>query len=359
MRLSLRQPLAAVSFPMILSAVPDAADPIPDGAAVDAQHIVETLPQQTFDDMARIACSICNADMALVLQTEQSRPILRAQWGVPPARQARLLALCAAPVPEPDRVSVIATPAIAFYARVPLLSPEGHALATVAVLDDRPGDLSPDQRAGLEAMARQAASMLERRHKALQVRRLLDEREYLHARMERYQRDLERRNAELHQLARHDSLTGLWNRGALDAMVNAPDSATRLFTSYYSVAMLDIDRFKAINDKHGHAMGDEALRRVAAVISDCLRGNDVAARYGGEEFVLVMPSTHLAGARTVVERIRVAVQELDLPFPLTLSAGLAAGRPDVDASRMVFLHADQALYQAKHGGRNRVVAYEE
>jgi hypothetical protein len=88
MRLFLRQPLAALSFPMILSAVPDASDPIPDGAAVDAQHIVDTLPQQTFDDMARIACSICNADMALVLQTEQSRPIVRAQWGVAPARQA-------------------------------------------------------------------------------------------------------------------------------------------------------------------------------------------------------------------------------------------------------------------------------
>jgi diguanylate cyclase (GGDEF)-like protein len=201
--------------------------------------------------------------------------------------------------------------------------------------------------------------MLERRHKALQVRRLLDEREYLHARMERYQRDLELRNVELHQQATHDALTGLRNRGALDALVNAPESASRLFTSHYTIAMLDLDHFKRINDGHGHAMGDEVLRRVAAVIAECVRDNDIAVRYGGEEFAIVMPDTHLAGASIVVERIRRRLQDLGLPFPVALSAGLAAGRAGVDAPRAVFVHADQALYQAKNQGRNRVVAYED
>ena len=106
-------------FPRPELAVPE---PKLDDPVVDAQHIVDTLPQQTFDDMARIACSICNAGMAVVMQMERARPTLKAQWGIPPARRSTLLALCAAPVANPERVAVVATPTIAFCARVPLVN---------------------------------------------------------------------------------------------------------------------------------------------------------------------------------------------------------------------------------------------
>ena len=139
-----------------------------------------------------------------------------------------------------------------------------------------------------------------------------------------------------------------------------PMSAEGLFGSgsAMSVALLDIDKFKAINDTHSHLVGDEVLRRVARIVRTAVRLGDMAARYGGEEFGLVLPDTRLEEAAAVCERVRAAVAEADweLVRPglrVTLSVGVSQeGRPE-----LALAVADQRLYAAKRGGRNRVVSH--
>jgi diguanylate cyclase (GGDEF)-like protein len=122
--------------------------------------------------------------------------------------------------------------------------------------------------------------------------------------------------------------------------------------------VIDIDSFKAFNDRHGHHGGDEALRNVASTIAENIRRPaDFVARYGGEEFVVVLPETDLDGAKAVAEQIRAVVQALPLfatdTEPLTVSIGIAMGKAQANVDDL-FKAADLALYAAKKNGRNRV-----
>jgi diguanylate cyclase (GGDEF)-like protein len=122
------------------------------------------------------------------------------------------------------------------------------------------------------------------------------------------------------------------------------------------LAVLDIDHFKQINDRHGHLFGDRALCAVADAISRAVRSTDVAVRYGGEEFLVVLPNTRLDAASEIAERIRQQVKALPLPVPITVSVGIADGDASRDQPEAVFERADQALYRAKNSGRDRVIA---
>jgi len=127
-----------------------------------------------------------------------------------------------------------------------------------------------------------------------------------------------------------------------------------------SLLMIDVDHFKAFNDRHGHHGGDVALRNVAQTISaNIRRPGDLAARYGGEEFLVVLPETDLAGARVLAEKIRAAIESLppfeEDPLPITASIGIASHLPHAaDRPEQLFNVADKALYLAKRNGRNRV-----
>jgi two-component system cell cycle response regulator len=130
-----------------------------------------------------------------------------------------------------------------------------------------------------------------------------------------------------------------------------------------SFLIMDIDYFKAVNDTHGHDAGDEVLCEFANRISANVRGMDLACRYGGEEFVVVMPDTDIAFAYTVAERLRQSVEQT--PFRIarppheihvTISIGMAATTGKSDSAEDLLHRADQALYRAKHEGRNRVIA---
>jgi diguanylate cyclase (GGDEF)-like protein len=174
--------------------------------------------------------------------------------------------------------------------------------------------------------------------------------------------ELDRHRAQLAHLARHDPLTGLGNRRSLDDDLAVLHARSQRYGRGYAVAMCDIDRFKAYNDRHGHQAGDQALRAVAATIAGELRGGDGVYRYGGEEFLLVLPEQTLDGALVAVERVRSAVERLAIPQPaagrggmLTLSAGIAAFDPaDATTAEELLQRADAALYRAKAAGRNQI-----
>jgi len=124
----------------------------------------------------------------------------------------------------------------------------------------------------------------------------------------------------------------------------------------YSLLLMDIDHFKLVNDRHGHLAGDDVLRSVAQCVLHTVRHGDVAVRFGGEEFLVYLPGTTLAEATEVAHRIREAVAHAPMTFPVTVSVGVAAGDPVRDRPEHTFDRADQALYRAKQGGRDRVVA---
>jgi diguanylate cyclase (GGDEF)-like protein len=158
------------------------------------------------------------------------------------------------------------------------------------------------------------------------------------------------------RLARTDALTGLLNRGGAEETLEREASRSKRFNTQLSVALFDIDRFKEVNDTHGHAAGDEALRAVARAMVAAVRGMDVVTRWGGDELLAILPNTGLDGARHFAERVRNAVEKLEpeLMHGATVSAGiadLAHGERWEDAVK----RADDKLYEAKQAGRNRVV----
>lgn len=160
---------------------------------------------------------------------------------------------------------------------------------------------------------------------------------------------------EAQRLAVTDAVTGLSNRQYVDQCLNRELKRAQRYNTSFTVVMMDLDRFKQINDTHGHQVGDEVLRQVAAVIRRCVRGADVAARYGGEEFLLLMPETTLAQAAQAMERIRRAVAAETDP-PVTLSGGVAAYDPQHPSD--VLRSADAAMYAAKNSGGNQVYLVE-
>ncbi len=163
-------------------------------------------------------------------------------------------------------------------------------------------------------------------------------------------------------LARKDPLTGLPNRRALEEELPRAFARAMRAGASLSVVVLDVDRFKEVNDTHGHAAGDAVLAAVAARAAAALRGSDVIARLGGEEFAVLLPGTDLARAAEAAERIRAAVAAEPivlggaLALDVTVSLGCAALRPEEDDGRALLARADARLYEAKRAGRNRVVA---
>jgi diguanylate cyclase (GGDEF)-like protein len=174
-------------------------------------------------------------------------------------------------------------------------------------------------------------------------------------------------NAKLYQNyqeARRDSetdpLTGLGTRRVLEKVLKAECARASRYNSSFSVAIVDVDNFKQINDNAGHVAGDNVLRLLAKTMQHNIRATDIIiARYGGDEFVLLMLETKLSGAKVLLERLRRHVKTISLPKvkSVTISCGLAEwnGGPPPDTAETILKRADDALYEAKRSGRNRVV----
>ena len=162
----------------------------------------------------------------------------------------------------------------------------------------------------------------------------------------------------LHALAREDPLTGALNRRAFVERVEEELARTARTGGSCAVAVVDVDHFKAINDRHGHAVGDTALRGLVATVSRRLRRGDVLGRLGGEEFAILLPGADTAGAASYAEELRplVAAEAADRGTPYTVSVGVAALRDPGATAEQLLDAADGALYRAKGAGRDTVRA---
>jgi len=172
---------------------------------------------------------------------------------------------------------------------------------------------------------------------------------------------LEARTVELQDEARTDKLTKLANRGALDLFLDRAFSDARRDGRALSVILVDLDHFKSVNDTYGHLTGDQVLMAAAALLGAGVRPRDLAGRWGGEEFVVVLPDTNAAGAMIVAERLRARIAAEPMPraggSPITVTASMGCATLGGESSPAELIDAaDRALYDAKHSGRNRVVA---
>lgn len=158
--------------------------------------------------------------------------------------------------------------------------------------------------------------------------------------------------------AQTDGLTGLRTHVTFWTVLHDEHERMRRYGSHYGVLLIDLDHFKRINDTHGHRAGDQVLRVVGELLRERARSTDVVARYGGEEFALLLRETTREQAVRVARELRIAIRQADLPVPVTVSAGVASSRDGFsDTPEAVVAAADQALYQAKEAGRDRVAVW--
>ncbi len=196
--------------------------------------------------------------------------------------------------------------------------------------------------------------------RAVEKIRLIEENRRLLEDLQHKNRELERINQIIKELAVRDGLTGLYNHRYFQEALGLEMARSHRHQRAFSLIFLDVDFFKLYNDTHGHVEGDRLLKTLAEILTDRLRFTDIVARYGGEEFVILLPETSKENARRLAESLLQCVAEY--PFPgretqplgkVTVSMGLATFPDDGVEGAALVEHADAALYQAKRNGRNR------
>lgn len=332
--------------------------------------LLDTLPEQAFDDITFLAAQITTTPIALVSLVDEDRQWFKSRVGLGISETPRSQAFCGHAILEPDTVLIVPdatadlrfadNPLVTgelgarFYAGVPLVTASGNALGTLCVLDHTPRGLSETEERALRALSRQVIAQIELRQRVTQLADAAAERELHAQQLLSSQERLETALVEVTKASVTDSLTGLKNRRALVDKLEEERIRSSRYDTPLAVLLIDIDNFKMYNDLQGHRGGDAALKQVAKVLSESCRAMDFPARFGGDEFVVVLPNANLPEALPVAERIQHTIQVADWHGPpLTVSIGAAS---DSDPSTDLIVAADAALYRAKHDGRNQVAS---
>ena len=337
--------------------------------ALQRYQILDTPKERSFEDLVTIATALCGTRMGAVTLIDRDRQWFKARQALEPTETTRDISFCGHAILQPDQIMVVEDalqdprfsdnpvvvddPHVRFYAGAPLISSDGLPLGTLCVFDARPQQLATDKAEALAALSRQVMVVMELRRFALDIQRHMLERNDYERLLSEYHDVLLAQNADLAEQSRTDALTGLPNRRALAAALDEAVIAVDGRDRQTCVALLDIDHFKHINDFQGHATGDRVLAELGALLRSHFAGGGLAARYGGEEFVALMPDADLRTAELQCEFLRVAVSNLPLGFPVTISIGVAQHQPG-ETSDQTLARADAALYRAKGAGRNRV-----
>ncbi len=326
--------------------MPAAPLPLDEPARLDelrAFQVLDTPPDPRFEAVIRLATQFFDVPMAAVSLIDEHRQWFKASSGLDLTETPREMAFCSHAILHPDEVLVVedaaadprfadnplvtGQPAIRFYAGAPVIGPAGHALGALCVLDTEPRQLDAAGRARLADLARGVGALLE----------------------------LHRASLRLQRAATHDPLTGLANRALFEPrLAAAVDMA--LGGVPCTVLTIDLDHFRRVNDRFGHAAGDAVLAEAARRIAASVRGSDLAARLGGDEFAVMIRGPFPAEAPQVfAERILAMLAE---PFAIDgvavtipASIGIATAPRDGTCGTSLMRAADTALFRAKATGR--------
>jgi diguanylate cyclase (GGDEF)-like protein/PAS domain S-box-containing protein len=264
-------------------------------------------------------------------------------------------------------IHVGGTPTRSFVG-VPMIV-RGKVIGVISMQSYTPTHYSAEQIRLIETIATQAAIAVENSRLYEAARKEIIERREAQENLQQTNQELqvqlqrvESLQEELREQAIRDSLTGLFNRRYLDESFSKKINGMKKTESSLAVIMLDIDHFKSFNDTYGHSAGDELLAMLGELLRNQTRQSDVACRYGGEEFVILLPDTSLEVATKRAEEIRHSFESIRVSFEgkslkSTISIGISIYPDHGDQPEALIIQADQALYQAKSSGRNRVVAW--
>ncbi len=327
-------------------------------AALYRYQLLDTPSCEDFSFLTEMAARICEVPFAFITLVDRERVWIKSHCGAPIESIPRDQCYCSLAILGGESTEFVdlsaeprvrcleplaGAPVMRRYASFTLRSSDGYALGTLCVLDTKPGALSADQRRILQRLSRQVMALIELRAK---------------------ERALEQSLRQLQQLAATDELTGLRSRRALMERLELEVMRARRYRTPLSAVMIDLDHFKLVNDRHGHQAGDTVLRNVGRRVAAGVRASDLAARYGGEELCVLLPGTTLEGARQLAESLRCAIAALAHSTSEqaigAVSASLGVAELDLanacESGDCLLQRADQALYRAKHLGRDRVEA---
>lgn len=352
-------------------------------AKLQGYGVLDTIPEPVYDDITSLAAHICQVPIALVSLIDAERQWFKSKVGLDVSETHRSMAFCNqtiqqsgvlvvedASVDERFKSNPLVTgePFIRFYAGAPLMTPDGHALGSLCVIDHRPRQLTVPQIHGLRVLSRQVVAQLELRYQTRQLKRSNESLEKrvkdrtagltsaLHRLLDA-QTKLLKREASLRHSALHDPLTGLPNRSYFSQRLDqAIQLANRQPEHLYAVLFIDLDDFKQINDALGHDVGDQLLQHVADQIKLLLRKSDLVARLGGDEFAVLLDDIpdeeHVI---VVVERLQA---QLATPFkvgdhqlPIGASVGITFSAQGYQHPEAAIRDADVAMYRAKQAAK--------
>ena len=352
-------------YPMESLIVPAAPLPLDEAerlSALKAYKILDTPAEEAFDRITRMARKVFSTQIALVSLVDGDRQWFKSKAGLEAEETPRSQAFCGFAIlqDEPfvvedatadprftDNPLVLGAPNIRFYAGAPLKNQDGHRIGTLCVIDDAPRLFHRTDLALLEDLGEMVMNEIELRNVS-QV------------------------NADLQHLVNRDPLTDAYNRRAFEAVIDAECNRATRYDRPLTLAVMDLDDFRFINETHGQAVGDQVIKSFAKLCQDNCREQDVFARLGGGEFAILMPETSVEEAEAGIQRI-VKLAADDRPevvsklvsingdklrgpttIPYTVSAGLSLFNPEEGVRE--FLHtADENLYRAKRAGKNQCI----
>jgi len=346
--------------------VPDYLEPALKGPAIPADEesrlaalaelgVLYTPSEERFDRFTRVAARTFGVPIALVTLIGRDVQWFKSSVGVATPETSRQVSFCGHAILAEDAFIVedatkddrffdnplvTDNPNISFYAGQPLHAADGSRVGTLCLIDREPRHFDDEDRELLRGLADLVEAELQR------------------SELNSAQGELIRERDEFQRKALIDNLTGIWNRAAIFEIA-AKECARALAGRVFSVAMIDVDHFKACNDSYGHPTGDVVLAEIAARLSRGVRDFDAIGRYGGEEFLAILGKCDATDAAHIGERIRRAVCDSPIatgagPVAITVSIGMATYGAELGSVDALIAAADRALYRAKAEGRNRV-----
>ena len=325
--------------------------------AIEQMALLYTPAEECFDRVTRLAARLFAAPIATISVVGERKTWFKSRVGTELNETARedgfssTVIEQSGPLVVPDALAdprfarcamVTNAPYVRFYAGTAIRSPDGAKIGALSIIDNEPRHIADAELIYLRDLAAVVEDELHRRH------------------LSTTQGEMIRELGEARRRSMVDPLTSVWNRAGLDSILERELAATAARRSRLSVAMIDLDHFKEVNDRFGHGTGDAVLAEVARRLRVAARPADSVARFGGEEFVVVLPDCAESDARVVGERLRDRIAAAPIvigqsvQLNVTCSVGVATAER-AEPSNVLVTRADVALYDAKHGGRNRVV----